>query len=466
MAQEKYLSPREILKRLTLLESRIPRRNNADYETALDVNQSTPVSQAQVNAEAQRILAFMGMFVYTPDCVFDSSLGSTTGGQIVLKGVFSGRLTIQINPSIRNSPRQVLACLAHELCHKRLEDSRVSFSTIEETEYHTDLCTIYMGLGRLILNGYNVGNNAMGYLQPDMYRHAYDIMQAVRHPAGVPKGSDEFGYDVFLSQAFQKWASDPDKHQLVRSLLFDKEREVAVMAKNTHLLRQLLDIIDSYPREGLEWYSAAYGRHQSNPDMAAYPIHTFSALYDLETSVYNDIFERKVTGINVALMSLLLSLERHVPELSGSVLRYDTIVCPFCGAEKRSDDIRGDRRAVRCGKCGHYFLVDRSLLDMRSVAAEIAEKGSSVGEETVNSAYLNGKAKGYSEGRAEKLEETEYLWRQRVEQLEETSRITGMEKYRQGLEAGKATRIPDLKKEILSVLPTWLRWFVSRYIKD
>ena len=465
MAQDTYLSPREILKRLKTMESRITRHNNVEYETEFE-GVTGPLSLEQLNREATRMLAFMNMFLYTPKCVFDTTLEPNTGGQIALFGQTSGDLKISINPSIRSDARQLLACLAHELCHKRLEDSHIMFNEREENEYHADLCTIYMGFGKLILNGYNVHNNAMGYLVPGNYEDAYDIMQVMRSLALSTKPAELKSWDPFLCEALTEWIAEPDKPRLLRSKFMEKQREMAVLAKHTHLVRQLLDIIDGYPRKGLEWYSDTYDSYKNHEDMSAYPIHAFSALYDMEHNLFNAELTKRAKGINVALMSLLASLERFVPELKGSVLQYDRIVCPFCGAKKRSDTVRGDRRMEKCDTCKRYFVIDRSLMDMRDVRQEIVDKGVSMGEGSVNEAYLRGKNDGAVEGHAKAEKEKREALAKQQRMLENKYKDLLVQKYQQGLEAARAADAPELKKAVLNDVPGWVRWLVKPYLKS
>lgn len=464
MAQDKYLSPREILKRLCFLESRIPRSHGCEYKPVMSSYTGMNVTEQQINDEARRILAFMGMFTYNPVCVFDSTLPDNVGGMICLKGIFSGDLNVSINPNIRGNADQILACLAHELCHKRLEDSHVKFDTVEETEYHTDLCTIYMGLGDIILRGYNVGSNAMGYLKKENYRHAYDIMQAVRNLTAIPKGAENgFLYsDIFLSEAFCAWTEKFDKHQLLKSTFQDKVDKMSVLARNTHLVRQLLDKIDSYPQKGLRWYSDAYSLHESHPDFQSYPIHAFAALYDMETTYFDDELQSRVDDINKVMMSLLASLENYVPEFNESALRYDRVVCPFCGAEKCKDDIRGERRIMRCGKCKSYFVADRRCLDLKGVRSLIDEKICEASGNAAIEAYSRGKKNGFAEGKAEKEKEFE----DRIQSVKKQYEDYGVQKYQQGLSVAKGYRAAELKKEILQGVPRWLRWVVARYIKE
>lgn len=466
MAQDTYLSPREILKRLKTMESRITRHNNVEYETEFE-GVTGSLSLEQLNREATRMLAFMNMFLYTPKCVFDTMLEPNTGGQIALFGQTSGDLKISINPSIRSDARQLLACLAHELCHKRLEDSHIMFNDREENEYHADLCTIYMGFGKLILNGYNVHNNAMGYLVPGNYRDAYDIMQVMRSTVtGSKPASAVKSADFVLEIALDEWSKEPDKPRLLRSKFMEKQREMAVLAKHTHLVRQLLDIIDGYPREALELYSDSYESYMRHSDLSSYPIHAFAALYDMKNNHIDTHLQTRAEGINVALMSLLASLERFVPELKGSVLQYDRIVCPFCGCEKRSSAVRGDRRMEKCDTCKRYFVIDRSLMDMRDVREEIARKGDGFGEGSVNEAYLTGKYDGAAEGQAKAEKEKQEALAKQQRMLENKYKAMLVQKYQQGLEAARAADAPELKKAVLNDVPGWVRWLVKPYLKS
>lgn len=120
-AQSKYLSPRGILTILKRLERSITRINKVDYEPGLKIVDGIPVGEGELNQEAMRMLAFMGMTSFSPVCKYDPTLRKGVAGQIRLDGKGYGDLHISIGPEYKSRRKELIACLAHELCHKRLE---------------------------------------------------------------------------------------------------------------------------------------------------------------------------------------------------------------------------------------------------------------------------------------------------------------------------------------------------------
>jgi hypothetical protein len=83
-------------------------------------------------------------------CVFFSEMRSD------LPGFFSydsQREYIYINRKYSKQPYALGAILAHEMMHLFLLRRKISFENTRENELLTDLSTIYMGLGILIING-------------------------------------------------------------------------------------------------------------------------------------------------------------------------------------------------------------------------------------------------------------------------------------------------------------------------
>lgn len=62
---------------------------------------------------------------------------------------------IQINITNKHSPLVMGAILAHELTHHFMDLKGIRHPDIEENEKLTDLATVYIGLGKLTLNGYH-----------------------------------------------------------------------------------------------------------------------------------------------------------------------------------------------------------------------------------------------------------------------------------------------------------------------
>lgn len=77
---------------------------------------------------------------------------------------YSGSNHSRIELSIANqhSPKIMGAILAHELTHHFLDQRDIRFSDAEENEKLTDLASIFIGLGKLIINGYEAISWAQG----------------------------------------------------------------------------------------------------------------------------------------------------------------------------------------------------------------------------------------------------------------------------------------------------------------
>jgi hypothetical protein len=73
-------------------------------------------------------------------------------GLIKYNGPYRSR--IQICITNKHSPLTIGAILAHELTHYYLFNKEISLPEENENERFTDLATIYLGLGKLTLNGY------------------------------------------------------------------------------------------------------------------------------------------------------------------------------------------------------------------------------------------------------------------------------------------------------------------------
>lgn len=468
--QSKYLSPREILKIFKFLEKWIPLINYGDYVPDMSQAQTGYVSEAQLDAEAVRMLAFMGMYTYTPVCRYNVSLPASIGGEIKLEGKTSGDVHISLNPKLKSSPRELLACLAHELCHKRLEDSQIKFPDTEEgkkeLEYHTDLCTIYMGFGKWILRGYNVGNNAMGYLRPEIYRHALSIIRSVRGGDSVtePVRDDAFN-DIFLDEALAKWNQTPDKHQCLKETFMAKMGEVAELARNIELSRQILARAETFPQKHLEWYSDAYANYDLRKDLNAYPIQAFATFYDMETEPFDDIFKDRMRGLNHALLSFMGEADAHLPQSGDDAPDYTRIVCPFCRAVTRSPNADGTSRLVKCNQCKRFFVINRTHIDFAKMNEQARHKLR--GSATILASMIIDEAKdeSYKRGNADGRREAEARYTRQIEEMQRAHKSETMAKYRQGIEAGKSTGRDALTCEILSGIPPILRLLIKPFIR-
>jgi len=106
---------------------------------------------------AQKILSYLNEPVGNFIVVFHSSLGDTPGVFTVTK---EGQEVIFVNDKYVKDPYAVSAVLAHEIMHLYLMSRKhIVLEDKKENELLTDLGTIYLGLGILVINGMSYKSN-------------------------------------------------------------------------------------------------------------------------------------------------------------------------------------------------------------------------------------------------------------------------------------------------------------------
>jgi hypothetical protein len=102
-------------------------------------------------------------------------------GQIQLKRGLQSRSHIQIPLFCVGKPEALGAILAHELSHEAVAQEQLVCANLEELEYLTDLTSLVLGLGKLVLNGIDIEVGiqtgevqSLGYLKPELKAYAYE----------------------------------------------------------------------------------------------------------------------------------------------------------------------------------------------------------------------------------------------------------------------------------------------------
>src|SRR5437773_7701149 len=139
------------ISKLLLLESRLGA--SVGYEILEPFPLNTE-SRVQIQQAAGIIAEFIGLKDYR----FHIHVGKQRGniaGHIELHNL--GRdVNVHLSSDILRFPEAVLAVLSHELTHKYLHIHGVSLGdprlNVRENEVLTDMCDVYLGLGKLLLN--------------------------------------------------------------------------------------------------------------------------------------------------------------------------------------------------------------------------------------------------------------------------------------------------------------------------
>lgn len=101
-------------------------------------------------------------------------------GQIQLKSEPQSRSHIRIPLFYVGKPEALGAILAHELSHQAIAQEQIVCASLEELESLTDLASLALGLGKLVLNGIDIEvgvhtgeTQSLGYLSPELKVYAY-----------------------------------------------------------------------------------------------------------------------------------------------------------------------------------------------------------------------------------------------------------------------------------------------------
>lgn len=107
-------------------------------------------NNADLMVTAKTILSYLDESVGNLSIFFTNNLSETPGSF----SVSNGTEVIAINERYKNDPCSAVAVLSHEITHLYLMSRRGIFLTDEqENELLTDIATIYLGLGILVVNG-------------------------------------------------------------------------------------------------------------------------------------------------------------------------------------------------------------------------------------------------------------------------------------------------------------------------
>lgn len=425
-AQEIDLSPRKILSYLRDFENKLPHQEYKVYRSAIA---KQPLSNEILNDEVRRMMDFIGLKGYEPICKFCKT-AEGTGGCVDMTNMRDNLVRINVSEEYRTNIPATLAVLAHEICHKYLFVNNIYVQLIPMmNEVYCDLCTIYVGFGDLILNGYNTttGNTThiLGYLKPYVYDHAYKIVQVLL--AGKEEYiSEDFSGDYFLDEAFMAWKRSTDKRKVFLDAFADIEDEYSELNRNILLLHQILDKFKDNYKDTLSMADDYFfGRgefFEKETNRLLKPINAFAAIYENEPSKN---VQELVEESNILITDLMAKLTDRCNGFDMESLKYLPYRCPFCGTESNSTSFDGRKAIVRCNKCGKHFHVNCEHW------------------------YIIGKRKEIAQRKEQEEQERNRVHSSSVNQA-----------YQRGYAKAKSESL-DVNK-----LPKWLRWLVEKYISN
>jgi len=165
-----------------------------------------------IQRTAKDIAQFVGLTGFT-FIVGIAKQDEKVGGHIDLSG--SGpEVFIEIDSDMMEFPDAVAATLCHEVCHKWLQSHGIRLPVTIENEILTDVTAVFLGFGKVMLNGCNVTNVRTepvangtrtitktlksGYLDRDQFAFVYRLVCAMR---SVPESDSIQGLNSEAMQA-------------------------------------------------------------------------------------------------------------------------------------------------------------------------------------------------------------------------------------------------------------------------
>ena len=187
----------DYIDKLYLLESRIKLNANAPVLECFDLNTSDIIA---IQNAGKQIAKFVGLTNLT-FVISTVRQKEGVGGHIELNDNPNDGVFIEVCDSMLKSKDAVLATLAHEICHKFLHINNINcghgLQHTYENEILTDITAVYLGMGKLMLNGCEWssvrterhGDTTQritetlktGYLKIDQFATVYNIVCTIRN---------------------------------------------------------------------------------------------------------------------------------------------------------------------------------------------------------------------------------------------------------------------------------------------
>ena len=144
---------RDCIEKLILLEQ----KTGADVQyRTMPLFSSISVDHLSIQKMAKEIATFVGLDAFT-FIVALAKQKENVGGHIDL-ATRGSDVFIEIDESLTRFPSAVPAALCHEVCHKWLEQKGVSLPVERENEILTDITAVFLGFGKIMLEGCEVSN--------------------------------------------------------------------------------------------------------------------------------------------------------------------------------------------------------------------------------------------------------------------------------------------------------------------
>jgi len=382
------ISIEECIRKITFLEKSL------GIKTQYQILNPFPLHSKDIIGiqNAGKILAnFIGLYDYI-FVITINKLEKKTGGRIELKRN-KKEVFVKISEDALKFEDAVLAILAHEITHEYLYINNISFSNKYENEILTDIAAMFLGFGKLMLNGsenediwknYYFGGNTtitdklrIGYLSRNKIAFVYLLICNMRdihekeYKSNLSKKSTQLinesqrNYWNILNNRFNqtenvnKLLSDfqniVNETQLV---LCDISKKLVYLQKiNEHTERIFLDKLHEKIYKNLLECNKLLKNDEYDPCLKYLNILKF----------HQDIVEFKLKLKNN--MNLIKKYQDIYNRLSNNTKKYSDIIpvpksdmfsiinCPNCKTKLRAPKDK-ENLSIKCPNCKYKFIVN------------------------------------------------------------------------------------------------------------
>ena len=356
----------DILSKLVIIEKHMGKCPAGFYEPSVDFRSSDEIS---VQKEASMMMKHVGLNHHVA-CITYTETKASTGGNVELDN--SDNVFIDINKELKGQDTKVLAVMAHEICHKALFVHGLYYPNFTiENEILADLATIYVGFGKLSLNGcyskteekskeYNNGKvvettkattNSIGYLSLRQFAQAYNIVCSCNGThAMMLIGLSPSAKDMVIrnSSNIQKPITANDLKQLLRSIQTDD-------ATTTNFIKTIEGILFTI-KNRIKDNQIRY----KNDLVLPFKFDNGSDNIDNQMKAAETLAKYEIDQYNPDANKVIEILKRLIIDYKKLYETDDSkllnIECPCCGYTKNNGIKEHKEVFVRCPSCGHYFL--------------------------------------------------------------------------------------------------------------
>ena len=405
------------------------------------------VSDDLLLSETKRMLEFAGLYGYDVDVKY-SKLDDNVGGNIILNDSLEKAIHVNVSEKYRRKYAATIAILAHEICHKILSVNNLNVPLDIMNEVYTDLTTIYMGFGEIIIEGYNMSSHndcqILGYLTPETYK----VTNAIVYAIFGEKDNKFSSEDIYAEEAIENWNKYEDKEKALKAFFIEQESQIAELHRNILLLEGLLyqckqDMLFAYENNNEIYYKLPFEN-----DSFCYPIAAFSAIYESNFKKENPFLKKLIRCIDSAIFSTYTTYQ----EKGNYDFIYD-FSCPFCGNKGINNKVKDRIAVIKCPKCKKHYTFDARKWNVSS-----------------NQKLLNDERKKREQIIKDKIETA----KRRIEKdandriqaiIKETNdRIKATNrKSTETIDEIRANEEQRTKEKIIKKIPLWLRWLVKEY---